>query len=255
MKTLRCLLTASGLVLAATLAPMQAGAQETSAPTAAAKLEPGAYQALQRMSAYLGTLNTFQVTADTSLDLVLDDSEKMQLNGVTTYKVKRPDRFVIDTVWDRKDREFIYDGKQITIYAPKLGFYAQAPAPPTIKATLDKASDEFGIDLPLQDLFYWADTGANKLDPPEQGFFAGEGQLGGVPVDQYVFRDGDLDWQIWIQKGATPLPLKLVIVDRSDPARPQYAARLTWNTNPQFDAATFTFTPGKDDHAIKVAGR
>ena len=51
----------------------------------------------------------------------------------------------------------------------------------------------------------------------------------------------------------TPSRRQLVIVDRSDSARPTYVARLTWNTRPTLVAEDFTFKPGPDAKAIHMA--
>ena len=44
-------------------------------------MEPEAVQALDRMRAYFGTFTAFQINADTSLDLVLDNGQKVQSTG------------------------------------------------------------------------------------------------------------------------------------------------------------------------------
>jgi hypothetical protein len=76
--------------------------------------------------------------------------------------------------------------------------------------------------------------------------------IDGVPTDHFVLREGDIDWQIWIQKGEQPLPRKLVITDRSDPAAPTYSAVLDWNLSPTFAADDFAFKPGKDAKSVRL---
>lgn len=251
-----CAALALGMAVPAAAAP----AAPAHKPTAAAggvvrDVTPESAQALKRMSAYLATLGPFQVTSNANLDLVLDDGEKIQTGGVTTYKVKGPDAFVISTAWDRQARDFIYDGKHLTVYAPKLGFYATAAAPPTIRQTLQAADERFGIQLPLADLFRWAEPGGEQLSRLTSGFLVGPATVDGVETDQYAFRQESADWQIWIQRGDQPLPRKVVIVDRKDPAHPQFVATLDWNLHPTFTADTFAFKPPADAHAIRLAGQ
>jgi len=227
-------------------APSWAADAPAPAPPAAtngAALQPEALQALQRMSDYLNTLKTFQITTRTSLDLVTTDGQLVQVNGGATYKVRRPDGFVIDVRSDVKNRTFVYDGKQFTVYAPELGYYATVSAPPTIRETLDKIYTKFGLALPLEDLFRWGDatdTGDEVLDA---GFRVGPSTIEGVATDHYAFREGHIDWQIWIQQGPQPLPRKVVIIDRADPAAPAYTAVLDWTLSPTFAADTFAFRP------------
>lgn len=245
------------LALAAALSAGAPAWSQTPSPDAAAALPevaPEAVAALQRMGAYLAGLPRFEVVSESNLDLVTDADEKIDLDGITTYQVRRPDAFVIESRTDRKARRFIYDGHQFTIHAPRLGYYATVAAPPTIREVLAEAEDRYGVSLPLQDLFSWGDPDAPPHDL-QGARYIGVATLDDVQTDQYAFREGDVDWQIWIQQGDQPLPRKIVIIDRSDPTLPEFSARLRWNVSPSFDARTFAFTPGAEDRAIPVAGQ
>jgi len=44
-----------------------------------------------------------------------------------------------------------------------------------------------------------------------------------------------------------------VIVDRTDPARPAFTARLKWTLNPTFSESDFAFVPGADAKKIQLA--
>lgn len=245
----------SAILALTAAAPGHALAQAAAPATAKAggEVEPGAVEALKRMSAYLGTLTAFEIKADNSLDLVLDDGQKVQVDGVATYRVRRPNGFVIEASTDLKARQFVYDGKSLTVYAPKLGYYATVDAPPTIRQALDAASQKYGVTLPLEDLFRWSEPGgAERASLLDEGFFVGGATLNGEETDQYAFRQGDIDWQIWIRRGDKPVPVKVVIVDRSDEAQPAYTARLSWNVAPSFAGDAFTFKPAKDARAISM---
>jgi hypothetical protein len=246
-------------VVAATLSPAQAHAADQPSAAVAAKppaadddVQPAVLQALKRMSDYLSTLKTFEITTKTSLDLVTTDGQLIEINGGASYKLRRPDGFVIDIKSDARDRSFIYDGKQFTLYAPELGYYATVAAPPTVHETLDALYRKFGLALPLEDLFRWGDATDVGDDLLDSGFSVGASTIDGVATDHYVFREGKVDWQIWIQKGEQPLPRKIVIVDRSDPAAPTYSARLDWNLSPTFAADEFTFKPGSNAKSIRL---
>lgn len=254
MRSLRFAAAAGLSFSLAFLAPRVVLAAEAAAADAnpAVAVEPEALQALQRMSAYLATLTSFEVTTQTSLDLVTDAGQRVQLDGSVKYQVRRPDGFIIAVSTDWKKRTFLYDGKQFTVYAPELGFHASVAAPPTILQTLDLIWEKFGIALPIEDLFRWNDVKSRRPDALDSGFLVGPASIDGVATDHYAFRQGDVDWQVWIQRGDQPLPRKLVIVDRSEPAQPSYSAQLTWTLNPQFAADAFTFHPSKTDKAIKL---
>jgi hypothetical protein len=51
-----------------------------------------------------------------------------------------------------------------------------------------------------------------------------------------------VDWQLWVQTGDTPLPMKYVITSKWRTAAPQYEVRLrNWNTQPKIQAKQFAF--------------
>jgi hypothetical protein len=231
-----------------------AAAPETPAAAAAAQgeVDPESVAALKRMSAYLMSLNTAEITSEGSLDVVTAEGQRVQLDGVTNYKIRKPG-FVIDYNSDLKSRRFIYDGKNFTVVSPKLGFYATVPAPATNREVLDLAYQTYGIRLPLEDLFRWNDPNSVRIDDLKSGYKLGTATLGGVATDHYVFREEAIDWEVWIQQGDQPVPRKMVIIDRTDPAHPTFIARLNWKVNPPLTDADFAFAPTKDQKRIDLA--
>jgi hypothetical protein len=216
-------------------------------------IEDGAIDALKEMSAYLTSAKTLALTSKGSIDVVTNDGQRIQLDGTTNYKIRRPG-FVIDYQSDIKKRRFIYDGKTFTVYSPTLGFYAQAPAPGTNKEVLDTIYNKFGISLPLEDLFRWGDgTNNARIEALKSAYKVGTVTLDGVATDHFAFREADVDWEIWIDQGDAPLPRKVVIVNRIDPAKPTFIARLQWQVNPTFSDADFTFVPDANAKRIQLA--
>ena len=216
-------------------------------------IEDGAIEALKEMSEFLRTANTLAIKSVGSMDAVTANGQRIQLDGTTTYKVRRPG-FVIDYESDIKSRRFIYDGKTFTVYSPKLGFYATAPAPPTNREVLDTIYNKFGISLPLEDLFRWGEGSHEaRLHALQSAYEVGTATIDGVETDHYAFREDDVDWEVWIQSGPQPFPRKLVIVDRTDPSRPTFITRLSWTMNPTFTDADFTFVPDANAKKIQLA--
>jgi hypothetical protein len=235
-------------------------AQDTAKPVASVMptvassndVNPESVAALRRMSDYLMSLKTFRLTAQSSLDVVTVDNQRVQMDATVNYKLMRPGIF-IDYDSDQKARKFIYDGKQFTIYAPKLDFYATVPAPPTNREFLQTLYDKTGIELPLEDLFRWNDGDDSDIKALTSGFSVGTARIDGAPTDHWAFRGPKYDWEVWIQQGDQPLPRKLVIIDRTDPTYPTYTARLTWTPNAPLSASDFAFVPDKDAKRIQVA--
>ena len=119
---------------------------------------------------------------------------------------------------------------------------------------LDTIYNKFGIQLPLEDLFRWGDgSNADRIQALKSAYEVGSATIDGVPTDHFAFREEDVDWEVWIQKGDQPWPRKLVIIDRTDPARPTFTARLSWQLNPEFTDADFTFVPDANAKRIQMA--
>jgi hypothetical protein len=217
-------------------------------------IEDNAVDALRDMSRFLMSATTLQANATGSLDVVTNNGQRIQLDGATTYKIRRPG-FVIDYNSDIKARRFIYDGKTFTVYSPKLGYYASVPAPPTNKEVLDTIYNKFGISLPLEDLFRWGDpsTSEDRVRALQSAYKVGTATIDGAETDHYAFREADVDWEVWIQQGDQPFPRKLVIVNRNDPAKPTFSSRLSWAFNPPFTDADFTFVPDANAKKIQIA--
>jgi hypothetical protein len=211
---------------------------------------PEAIATLEKMGGFLRTLKAFTLHADTTIDEVLDDTgQKIQFGGVVDFHVRAPDRLRAEVSSDRKQRQFFYDGKTLTLYGQRVKYYASVPAPPTIREMLEVAEQKYGLELPLADLFFW---GTDKAHPEDikTAIYVGPSWIGGVLCDHYAFRQEEADWQLWAERSDTPLPRKLVITTTDEEEQPQFVAVLTWNLNPQLDDAMFTFVPPADAQKI-----
>lgn len=234
-------------------APPQATPATTNA-TASVQLplDPVAIDALKGMGNYLRSLKNFEMRSKATMQTTLQGTDlSIHLGYEGLYQVERPTRFHVEMKSDRAIREYFYDGKTFTVNVPRQKVYAAVPAPATIRATLDKVYLDYGISLPLADLFYWAE------DPSTTGVKSavriGYAKINGQDTDQFAYRGDTLDWQLWIARGPAPLPLRMVVTDRSEKPQSSYIADLTWNTNPTFSAKTYTFTPAADETRIEAA--
>lgn len=254
--TTACASTSAQQPTAQQPAAPQAAQQQAAPPSAAAPapaIDPEAMAALQRMGAYLRTLQSFEVQTNSTIDIVMEeDGQKLQFDGTGLYRVRRPNAFFIEQRTDRRHRQYFYDGSTFTVYSPRMHYYAQVAAPGTIIETINVAEQRYNVFLPLTDLFYWGtpqDESENITSAQRIGF----ARIGGATADQYAFRQGDVDWQVWIQRGDRPLPLKMVITSRTIEGQPQFSSVLRWNLNPRFERTAFAFTPSAEARRIQIA--
>ena len=76
------------------------------------------------MGAYLRTMKSFGVDVKGARDEVMDDGQKIMIAGTVNYLVRSPDRFRAEINTDRKQRTIYYNGKTMTLYAPRMHYYA-----------------------------------------------------------------------------------------------------------------------------------
>ncbi len=233
--------------------PAHAATPKPAAATtaAAAERDPEALAALDRMGAALRALQQFTLTSEASTEVVLEDGQKIELDGSVSYRVKRPNQVFVALDSDRQQRQLIYDGHTLTVFAPKLKYYAQVEGlDATLGELVEQAATRYDIEFPLADMFLWGtDKAPNSLIHSAR--HVGGGTQGGEPIEQYAFQQDGVDWQVWISK-ASSLPVKLIINSLDDPAQPQYRARLRWDTRTPVPASAFAFTPPADAHRIKL---
>jgi hypothetical protein len=245
----RCLSLAAALTVLSVAAGAWPAPPDGKAAATTPSVDPAALAALDRMGAYLRTLKVFQVEAATSREDVLDNGLKVQFDVNVSLFAQRPDHLRVDVSSDRQERQYFYDGKQFTLLARRVNFYATVPAPSTIGELVDAVEEKYGIEFPLADLFRWGATTAGSAGIIE-AVDLGPSMIEGIACRHFALRQEGFDWQIWIQSGDFPLPRKLVITTTTDEARPQYQAAYTWNLAPSLSEADFAFVPTEDARRI-----
>lgn len=241
------LLLAAGLTLGSSMA--FADEQENKAQDLEVTDKGLAISALTNMSEYLRSLDKFSLQGNVSIDEVLANGQKIQLSRSVQIKADPPSSLWVKTSSMYSDQEFFFDGKTFTITTPELGYYASFDAPATIGEVIVKARDTFNVELPLSDLFLWRDN-LDAAAGIDEAIIVGVDQIDGISCNQFAFREKDVDWQIWIQRGDTPLPLKLVITSKEEKSQPQYVVVLKWDTASALSDQSYTFTPADGDHKI-----
>jgi hypothetical protein len=260
-RPMRLIPTASLLALALTAAtgaaqipsgpPTAAPAPGASTPAASAR-DPAAIAALERMGTYLRTLTTFAISGDLSTEEVLETGQTLQYNGSIELIAQRPGHLRANLDSSRKRRQYFYDGQNLTIWAPRQGYYATVPAPPTIGAMIETASERLGLVVPLADMF---ELGSDPVltNRITSGFLVGTEAVDDQKCLHYAFRQPDVDWEIWIREGDQPLPCMYRITDLRDPSRPDYEVLLTWDLQPVITPETFVFVAPEGADRIPVA--
>lgn len=248
----RLLRTAAAALLVAGYIGAATAQQPAPAAAPAPVKDAKAIEALNAMGKYLRSLKSYALHADTAIDEILENGQKLQFAGAVDYRVQMPNRLRAEVRTDRKTRDVVYDGKSITQFAPKMNYYASVAAPGTIAEALTMVDQKYDVEVPLADLFFWGSDKSGVEDIKEAAYI-GPAKIAGKNCDHYAYRQEGVDWQVWIQTGKQPLPCKMVITTTSEAAQPQYSAVLKWDLAPQFGENTFKFTPPKGARKIDLA--
>ena len=223
------------------------------AEVAGQETPPDPNQIVQRMCDYLQSLDRFSFHAEVTDDQVYTDGKKLQFGFSTETFVARPDRLRINAVGDLFDKQFLFDGKTLTLFDVAKKVFASETAPGDIEAALAKADGQLRLRLPLADL-----TSPRLCEHMAKGqghaLYVGPAKVGGVATDHLAFDRSDMQYQLWVKTGDKPLPIKLLVNQKHLPAAPQWTALLSdWKTSPKFKPDLFTFKTPPTAKQIRFA--
>ncbi|UFP95576.1 DUF2092 domain-containing protein [Gloeobacter morelensis] len=205
-------------------------------------IDPEADKILKSMSSYLAETKAFSMQADIDFEVVAKNGQKFQLSSFATAVLQRPDKLYIRRKGTIADIEFVFDGKTLTLYDKKRNIFAQIGALGTIDDAIRAYELETGIPAPGADLLF-ANSYAILSPGIESSTYLGTAYVNGIECHHLAFREDDFDWQLWVQSGTRPLPMKYVITSKWQTAAPQYEIRFRdWVANPQINNALFTFS-------------
>ena len=215
-------------------------------------VEPKADTIFKQMSDYLATIEQFEISTQSSIETMLDSGQKIMLHHSNVIVVKRPDRMYSSRKGDFDAQSFYYDGTIFTDYDHIKNQYTVVDVPGTLPAALDFAIKTLELATPGVDLLYpnsYEKLSRGLLD----GFYISKSVVNDIECHHLAFRNGDVDWQIWIQTGDKPLPIKYVITSRWITGAPQYSIIMTWNVKPDISDDIFKFVPSDTAKKITMA--
>jgi hypothetical protein len=201
---------------------------------------------LKAMTDYTAAQKSISATFDSDIEVVTPELEKVQFTSSGKLQLTRPDKLRIRRTGGYADVELVYDGKTLSIYGNNAKAYAQAELAGTIDQLVDLIQMKSGAAMPGTDLLL-----SNAYDEMTSNVIAGQhigqGVIDGVECEHLAFRGVDTDWQIWIERGARPVPRKYVITSKTVTGAPQYTLRIKdWKTEAVADPEAFVFKPPAD---------
>jgi hypothetical protein len=216
---------------------------DAAAPPAEKAIDANADRMLRQMTDYLAGLKTFRVQSQSVDEVVTTTGRKIQVSADSIISVARPNKLRSDRIGAENGLEYWYDGKTMSLYCKANNTYSTVQAPATIDEAIDATRKTYKIDAPGADLLFSHPYDV-LTEQVKTGTFIGRETVEGVAANHLAFEGDDVDWQIWIQEGTQPLPLRFVITTKTMNERPQFTVQLShWEPDAKIADTTFQFTP------------
>ena len=213
-------------------------------------VEPRARDLLEEMGEHLQSADEFSFEAQVTYDAVRENGQKIQFGDELRVWLRRSDGFMAEVDGDEYRRRIYLDDTRLTVFDVTERVYAVTEVPSGIDAALDFFFERHGFSVPLADFLY-SDPYGVLIENVDGGMFVGEHSVDGRRAFHLAFTQDAIDWQIWIDSGPRPLPLKLLLTYKDEPGEPQYTARLTmWDFAPRLGERAFEFDPPADSDPI-----
>lgn len=197
--------------------PAKSARKAVAAPPQAT-LEPRVLQLLQAASQKLAAARTMAFTATVNYEYPSLLGPPLVYAMRYDVTLKRPDKLKVVIPGDGPASEFVYDGKEMTAFAPAENLAAVAEAPPTLDAALKKAFDTAAIYFPFADLLM-ADPYAALAEGSTHAFSIGASEVvGGTKTDMVALANSEVFLQIWIGVD-DKLPRRIRAIYQADPLR------------------------------------
>lgn len=203
----------------------------------------GAENLVISMTKYMNSLPELYVCGEINYDTVYKENNKIQYAAVFDYYVKRPGQFQFNANGDIQNKQVVFDGKTVTVYDANKNVYGMIEAPSTIDGTLDLALNEYGISLPILDLAR-SEFGENIIKNVKKSAYVGLSDVGGIACHHVALAKENLSIQLWIEVGEKPVPRKVLITSKNNPAMPNWSYVITdWTSTPKLYDGWTTFVP------------
>jgi hypothetical protein len=198
---------------------------------------------LKTMSDFIAMQQNVSITFDADIEVITPDVQKIQFTNSGTVLMSRPDKLRATRTGGYSDVELFFDGRTATFVSKDDKVYTRLETPGSIDQLIGRLRNEFSLTAPGADLLL-----SNVFDDLMEGAIdakhIGLGVIDGVECEHLAFRTLEVDWQIWIEAGARPIPRKYIITSKTVTAAPQYTLRIKeWRTDAQTNANSFTFAP------------
>jgi hypothetical protein len=214
-------------------------------------VDPAATEILKRMTDYLGSLEQFSVHTQNTLEDLISSNHRIDLDVSAKVIVSRPNKIRSERKGDKIDQIFYYNGKNLTLFNPGSNAYSTLEAPDSFYGLFKFLYESLGFGLPISDLIL-SDAFPLLMQDVTLAQAVGKTYIDGVRCDHLLFSRPGVDFQVWVNEGSKPLPLKYVVTDTATSSRLSITTRMNdWDVYPIVDISQFTFVQPEGAQSIK----
>jgi hypothetical protein len=208
---------------------------------------------IKQMCDTLDRAKAFRFHVSAAMDRPVETGRLAQFHRTSDITVVRPNQLYAKTDSDDGTWSVWYRGKTLTILDREANTYATEAVPGRIGEMLDYMVDKYDLVVPMADILVGG-TYDSLLADVESGTYVGLHTVGETECHHLLFRQENIDWQIWIDAGKQPLPRKLVITYKEELDQPQYVATMDdWDLAPAPSEETFKFTPPSGAKSVAMS--
>lgn len=219
------------------------GAMLTGCAAPESRIDEKAEPVFKKMCSVLDGAPALKLRVRATMDRPVGTGQLAQFHRTSDITVVRPDRLTAHTKSDDGVWSVWYRGKSLTVLDTEDNLFATETVPGRIGEMLDYLVDNYDLVMPMAD-FLIGKTHESLLAQVESGEYLGLHKVGDTDCHHLLFRQENIDWQIWIDAGEKAVPRKFVITYFEEPDQPQYVAMMdNWDLSPRIPEDTFNFSP------------
>lgn len=220
-----------------------------------AKSDSAAIMLMDRMSDFIGELQSCSYTLNVGEDIMVEDKIMVKKFSEDEVYIVGPDKMVVNKNGSKGHQSYMYNGTQLAYYSHNENNYGIIDTPDNIIETIEKVNADYDLEFPAADFFYPAFTDDLIANSSEIKYL-GKSVINGKECFHILAIGSDFDFQFWISNDAFNLPMKFVYVYKNKKGAPQYEGTFSaWKINPIFPDSMFNFLPPPSAKQITIVSK
>jgi hypothetical protein len=235
--------------------PNQATVNTAEQPAPASQAQPVvdqyALDRLKQMSDKLIASKAFSYHSRSAIELQSEAGQFVTFINEAEVALQRPDKLYANVSGDSVNIQLYFDGTRVSAIDRHKNIYAVSTPLANIDEMLNFIMTKAHISFPSADIMY-SDPYAVMTKNLTDATVVGDSMVNGVLTEHFTYREPAIDWEIWIAKGESPLPMRLAMTYKQAEGHPGFLVEFAdWKLNPKLKAKTFEFKAPADAKQIE----